>query len=67
MRKPFILAGGLGPGNVLNAIEKVKPCGVDLNSRLEISPGVKDHRLMEETIRIIRSYQLTKMEGRKDE
>ena len=67
VEKPFILAGGLGPSNVLEAIEKVNPCGVDLNSKLEVSPGVKDHRLMEKTIRLIRSHQLMNMEGRKDE
>jgi len=65
--RPFILAGGLGPENLLDAIEKANPHGVDLNSRLEASPGVKDHRLMEEAIRLIRNYQLIKMEGRKDE
>ncbi len=37
-----ILAGGLGPENVREAIGVVKPFGVDASSRLEVSPGVKD-------------------------
>jgi indole-3-glycerol phosphate synthase / phosphoribosylanthranilate isomerase len=38
-----ILAGGLGPGNVRDAIAAVRPWGVDASSSLEREPGVKDH------------------------
>ena len=38
-----VLAGRLGPENVRAAIQRVRPWGVDASSRLEISPGVKDH------------------------
>ena len=38
-----MLAGGLGPDNVGEAIEAVRPWAVDASSSLEISPGVKDH------------------------
>jgi indole-3-glycerol phosphate synthase/phosphoribosylanthranilate isomerase len=38
-----MLAGGLGPDNVRDAIEAVRPWAVDASSSLEISPGVKDH------------------------
>ena len=38
-----VLAGGLGPENVREAIEAVRPWAVDASSSLEISPGVKDH------------------------
>jgi indole-3-glycerol phosphate synthase / phosphoribosylanthranilate isomerase len=38
-----MLAGGLGPENVRAAIEAVRPWAVDASSRLEVSPGVKDH------------------------
>jgi indole-3-glycerol phosphate synthase / phosphoribosylanthranilate isomerase len=41
-----MLAGGLGPENVRAAIEAVQPWAVDASSRLEASPGVKDHTLV---------------------
>jgi indole-3-glycerol phosphate synthase len=38
-----VLAGGLGPENVREAIENVRPWAVDASSSLELEPGVKDH------------------------
>ena len=37
--KPIILAGGLGPDNVAEAIKTVKPYAVDANRRLKTQPG----------------------------
>ena len=39
----IVLAGGLGPDNVREAIETVGPWAVDASSSLETEPGVKDH------------------------
>jgi indole-3-glycerol phosphate synthase/phosphoribosylanthranilate isomerase len=39
----LVLAGGLGPENVREAIEAVHPWAVDASSSLERSPGIKDH------------------------
>lgn len=39
---PWLLAGGLGPDNLAEAIATARPHGVDLNSGVETSPGVKE-------------------------
>jgi phosphoribosylanthranilate isomerase len=44
--KTFWLAGGITPQNVQQAIEVVRPDGIDLASGIEISPGIKSQELM---------------------
>jgi phosphoribosylanthranilate isomerase len=49
--RKVILAGGLGPDNVAEAIRQAVPWGVDACSRLERAPGLKDHDLMRRFIK----------------
>jgi phosphoribosylanthranilate isomerase len=54
-RRPVIVAGGLDETNVRRAIEEAQPWGVDACSRLESSPGRKDHHRMAEFLKAARS------------
>lgn len=49
--KSIILAGGLNPGNVSDAVAKTHPSVVDVSSGVEKSPGKKDHEMVREFIR----------------
>lgn len=50
LRKPVILAGGISPANFADISMNVKPYGIDVNSGVESSPGVKDHSLMRQIL-----------------
>ena len=54
LRRPWILAGGLDPYNVIAACRQLRPAAVDVSSGVEKSPGIKDHRKMQEFIEAVR-------------
>jgi phosphoribosylanthranilate isomerase len=56
LSKPIILAGGLTPENVSEAIQQVRPYGVDVSGGVEQSKGIKDSRRVEGFIKAVRSW-----------
>ncbi len=56
----FILAGGISSENIEEIFNKVKPNAIDISSSVEKSPGIKDHKKVEEffqKINLLRSQQ----------
>ncbi|MDQ3228502.1 MAG: phosphoribosylanthranilate isomerase, partial [Pseudomonadota bacterium] len=52
--KPFVIAGGLHPDNVFDAIRATLPWGVDVSSGIESAPGIKDGDRMRRFVEEVR-------------
>jgi phosphoribosylanthranilate isomerase len=54
LAQPLVLAGGLMPANVADAMRIARPWGVDVASGIESAPGIKDPRKLADFIRAVR-------------
>jgi phosphoribosylanthranilate isomerase len=57
--RPVILAGGLTPENVREAIEQVRPWAIDVSSGVEDQPGVKSARRLRDFFRAVESVTVS--------
>jgi phosphoribosylanthranilate isomerase len=53
-QRRVILSGGLNPGNVVLAIETVRPVAIDISSGIEAAPGQKDPAKLRELFDVLR-------------
>ena len=54
--RAVMLAGGLGPDNVAEALARVRPFGVDAASQLESAPGLKDPERVRQFVAAVRAH-----------
>ena len=55
---PYLLCGGIGPGDIDTVVAAMRPgmAGIDINSRFEVAPGVKNLRALIQFILSLRSF-----------
>lgn len=58
--KPYLLAGGLSPENIENALQAAGPFGVDINSGVEFAPGRKNMEKMKSLTERVRKFDAEK-------
>lgn len=60
---PVIIAGGLKPSNVKDAVISTRPWGIDVSSGVEASPGKKDHEAVETFVKGARDAAVEASKG----
>ena len=57
-KTPFLLSGGIGPDDAeaVSTIKHPQFAGIDINSRFEIEPGVKDNTLISEFFKALKRH-----------
>ncbi len=60
-REKLVLAGGINPGNIREALEKVHPAVIDVASGAEVYPGKKDPEKIKQLVDAIRYFNQKKM------
>jgi phosphoribosylanthranilate isomerase len=55
--RPIVLAGGLRPENVAEAVHEVWPYAVDVSSGVESAPGKKDHKAIKDFVAAVRGIE----------